>query len=128
MWQFDQCFCNGVITLVIKNEIAITLALCVVNTLLIAPIGYIIINTLDDYDEFKIYVIRQLEEADDERKQLSSRITTETAKNDANAATLAILTKLLTEGEVRQKENFWGDWIMLFRLKYHGHKRRIFLG
>ena len=92
--------------MVIKNEIAITLALCVVNTLLVAPIGYIIINTLDDYDEFKIYVIRQLEEADDERKQLSSRITTETAKNDANAATLAILTKLLTEGEVRQKENF----------------------
>ena len=90
--------------MVIKNEIAITLILCVVNALLIAPIGYIIITTVDNYEEFKIYVIRQLEEADDERKQLSSRITTETAKSDANAATLTILTKLLTERDVRQKE------------------------
>lgn len=84
----------------IKNEIAITLIICVVNTLLIAPIGYIIINTVEDYDEFKIYVIRQLEEADDERKQMSSRINTERAKNDANAATLTILTELLTKKEV----------------------------
>ena len=99
MW-FDQCFCHGVFLLVIKNEIAITLVLCVVNTLLIAPIGYIIINTVKDYEEFKIYVIRQLEKADDERKQMSSRINTERAKNDANAATLTILTELLTKKEV----------------------------
>lgn len=90
--------------MVIKNEIAITLILCVVNAFLIAPIGYMVIKAVEDYDEFKIYVIRQLEEADDERKQLSSRINTETAKNDANAAALMILTNLLTKREVRQKE------------------------
>lgn len=92
--------------MVIKNEIAITLVLCVVNALLIVPVGYIIINTVEDYDEFKIYVIRQLEEAADERKQMSSRIYTEKAKGDANAAALTILTELLTKREVHQEENF----------------------
>ena len=83
--------------MVIKNEIAVTLILFFANALLIAPIEYMIIKTMHDYDEFKIYVIRQLEEANDERKQISSRIYTEKSKNDANAAVLTILTELLMD-------------------------------
>ena len=89
--------------MITKKEIAVTLVIFMVNALLIGPAGYVVIKALEDYDEFKMYVIRQLEEADGERKQLSERINTEQVKSEARAAAVTILTSLVMKREERQE-------------------------
>lgn len=86
-----------------RNEFIGALVVLIIDALLVTPVCYLFIRSSEDYDEFKMYVIRQLEEADSERKKMSSRIDAEKAKVDANAATVQILTDLLLNKEDRQE-------------------------